>query len=188
MIIDGDVQGFPASELWSSATSSVAPHDDLLKTRHAFDIEVQQVTGGGMFITHGGRSRMQIAPATEMGAPQDAAHGGGTESGGLSDLVSRAILPAQCEDLCDRGGRSTAWPMPRTGRAVQQTSRTLGAVSAGPFGDRFRHPSQHVLHQRFSTTQRKSGILVDEWKTQLLRSAPGSRSANSISQSCSQQG
>src|SRR4029077_10812105 len=177
MIIDGDMQCFPAGELRASATSSVAAHDDLLKTGHAFDVEVQQVTGRGVFITHRGRSWMQIAPATQPGAPQDTAYGGGAQSRGLGNLVTRTMLPAQFEDGGSEGGRRTGRAMPRTRGAVQQASRTLDAISADPFGDRFRsdveagrgplqrHPSHHLLHQRFSTTQSKSGILVNVHST-----------------------
>src|ERR1700732_3903612 len=177
MIIDGDMQCFPAGELRASATSSVAAHDDLLKTGHAFDVEVQQVTGRGVFITHRGRSWMQIAPATQPGAPQDTAYGGGAQSRGLGNLVTRTMLPAQCEDGVSEGGRRTARAMPRTRGAVQQASRALDAIAADPFGDRFRsdveagrgplqrHPSHHLLHQRFSTTQSKSGILVNVHST-----------------------
>src|SRR4029077_14734858 len=87
------------------------------------------------------------------------------------------MLPAQFEDGGSEGGRRTARARPRTRGAAQQPSRTLDAISADPFGDRFRsdveagrgplqrHPSQHLLHQRFSTTQSKSGILVNVHST-----------------------
>src|SRR5712692_5919883 len=173
MIIDGDMQCFPAGELRASATFSIATHHNLPKAGHAFDVEVQQVPGRGVFITHRGWSWMQIAPATQTGAPQDTAHRGGAESGGLGDLVSRAILPAQFDDAGGEERRNTARAMPRTRGAVQQARRAFDAISVDPFGDRFRrdveagrgplqrHPSQHLLHQRFSTTQSKSGILVN---------------------------
>ena len=56
MIIDGDVQCFPAGELWVSATSSVAAYHDLPEARQASDIQVQQVTWRGEFVTDGGRA------------------------------------------------------------------------------------------------------------------------------------
>ncbi len=49
---------------------------------------------------------MQIAPAAEMGAAQDAADGGGTESGGACDLVGGTLPPPQLDDLIDQTGRS----------------------------------------------------------------------------------
>ncbi len=66
MIIDGYIQCFPAGELRTFATFSIATHRDLLKAGHAFE-------RCSMFIAHRRRSRMQITPTTETGAPQDTA-------------------------------------------------------------------------------------------------------------------
>jgi hypothetical protein len=62
VIVNGHVQRFPASELRPSTKPSVASHFHLLKTGHALDIEVQQVAGRRVFVTHRGRSGMQVPP------------------------------------------------------------------------------------------------------------------------------
>ena len=87
MIVDGDVQSLPAGELRAAAAPSIATNGDLLVAGHAFDVEVQQIAGSGMLIADDGRGGMEVAPAVEMSAPQDAADGGGTEMGGLADLI-----------------------------------------------------------------------------------------------------
>jgi hypothetical protein len=94
VIVNGDVQGLPAGELRTSTAAAVAANGDLLIASHAFDVEMQQIAGSGMFIAHHWRSGMQVAPAVEMSAAQDAADGGGTKSGGLSDLIGGAQLAA----------------------------------------------------------------------------------------------
>ena len=96
VIVDGDVQSLPAGELGTTATAAVAADGDLLIAGHALDVEMEQIAGSGMFVAHHRRSGMQIAPAVEMSALQNAADGGGTEAGGLGDLIGGMQL---------RGGR-----------------------------------------------------------------------------------
>jgi len=88
VIVNGDVEGLPAGELRTAAAASIAAQRDALIAGEGFDVEVEQVSRGGMFVAHPGRSRVQMAPAVEMSALQNAADGGGTEMGGLGDLVS----------------------------------------------------------------------------------------------------
>jgi len=87
VIVDGDVQSLPAGELRAAAATAVATNGDLLITGHALDVEVQQISGRGMFIAHDGRSGMEMAPAVEMSPPENAADGGGAEMGSLGDLI-----------------------------------------------------------------------------------------------------
>jgi hypothetical protein len=68
VIVDGDVQDLPASKLRASATTVVAANGDALIAGHGFDVEMEQVAGSGMFITHHGRRRMQMTPTVKMSA------------------------------------------------------------------------------------------------------------------------
>ena len=77
VIVDGDVQSLPAGELRAAAATAIAANGDLLIAGHALDVEMEQIAGSGMFIAHDGRSGMQVTPAVEMSALQDAADGGG---------------------------------------------------------------------------------------------------------------
>ena len=94
MIGDGDVQGLPAGELRATATTAVAADGDLLIAAHALDVEMKQISGSSVFITHDGRSGMEMAPAVELSPLKNAADGGGAEMGGLGDLIGGAEFAA----------------------------------------------------------------------------------------------
>ena len=102
MIVDGDVQGLPAGELRAPATAAIAANGDLLIAGHALDVEMEQIAGSGMLIADDGRGGMQVAPAVEMSALQDAADGGGAEMGGLGDVIGGMQLATQGDDLSHR--------------------------------------------------------------------------------------
>ena len=102
VIVDGDVQSLPAGELRSSAAAAVATNGDLLIAGHALDVEVEQIARSGMLVAHDRRSGMEMAPAVEVSALQNAADGGGAESGGLGDLIGGAQLAPQGDDLGDQ--------------------------------------------------------------------------------------
>jgi hypothetical protein len=111
VIVDGDVQSLPAGELRASAATAIATNGDLLIAGHALDVEMKQIAGRGMFIAHNGRSGMEMAPAVEMSAPEDAADRGGAEMGGLGDLIGGTQLATQCDDLSDQLRRGSARAM-----------------------------------------------------------------------------
>src|SRR5207302_9767331 len=76
----------------------VATPGDLLETAQAFDVEVEQICREGMFVTHHGWGGMQIAPTAEPNPAQNAADGGGTESGGAGNVISGTMLTAELDD------------------------------------------------------------------------------------------
>ena len=90
VIVDGDVQGLPAGELRAAATTAITTNGDLLIASHALDVEMQQIAGSGMLIADDRRSRMQLTPAVQLRALQDATDGGRTQTGGFGDLIGRA--------------------------------------------------------------------------------------------------
>jgi len=137
MVVDGDVQGLPAGELRAAAASSVAAQGDAQVAGHGFDVEVEQVPWGRMFVAHQGRSRVQVAPAVEMSALENAADGGGAEAGGLGDLVGGAQLAPQGYDLGDQLRRGCARAVPRTGGTIPQAGQPQGAVAGPPLGGGF---------------------------------------------------
>ena len=57
VIVDGDVQGFPAGMLVLTAAAAVAAPGDLLEAGHALDIEMEKIAGKGMLIAHHRRQR-----------------------------------------------------------------------------------------------------------------------------------
>jgi len=137
VIIDGDVQSLPAGELRASAATAVAADGDLLIAAHALDVEMKQIAGRGMFITHDGRSGMEMAPAVEMSPLKNAADGGGAEMGGLGDLIGGAEFAAQGNDLSDQLRRGSAWAMERSRGTIPQARQAQGAIAADPLGGGF---------------------------------------------------
>ena len=137
VIVDGDVQILPASELRTAAATAIAAHGDLLIAGHALDIEVKQIAGSGMFVAHHGRSGMEMTPAVQVSAPQDAADGGGTEPSGLGDVIGGTQLATQGDDLRDQLRRSSAWAVQGTRGMIPQAGQPLGAVAAEPLGSGF---------------------------------------------------
>jgi len=90
VIVDGDVQSLPAGELRAAAPPPVATNGDLLIAGHALDVEMEQIAGRGILVTHDGWGGMEMAPEVEMSPLEDAADGGGAEMGSLGDLIGGA--------------------------------------------------------------------------------------------------
>ena len=101
VVVDGDVEGFPTGMLVLATATTVSPPRNLLEAGHALDVEMEQVTGSGMFVTHDGWSRMQIAPTTEPNPAQNAADRGRTYGGAARDLIARSMVTAQMNDMLD---------------------------------------------------------------------------------------
>src|ERR1700675_5118941 len=98
VVVDGDMQGLPAGMFVLAATAAVGAPRDLLEAGHALDIEMEQIAGSGMFVAHDGRGGMQIAPATEPSAAQNAADGSRTDGGAAPDLMARERVPSQWKE------------------------------------------------------------------------------------------
>jgi hypothetical protein len=132
VIVDGDVQSLPAGELRAAAPPTVAPNGDLLIAGHALDVEMEQIAGSGMFIAHDGRSGMEMAPAVEMSAPEDATDGGGAEMGGLGDLIGGTQLATPSDDLGNQLRRGSARAMERSRGTIPQTEQAQSAIASEP--------------------------------------------------------
>src|SRR6266852_5741229 len=134
---------------------------------------MEQVSGSGVFITHHRGRRMQMAPAVEMSALQDATDSGGTELGGLGDAIGGMQLTPQGDHFFGQRRGSPARAAPGAGRTIPQTGRPLPAKTMHPLGGGFgsdaevgrgqlqRHSPGYILNQILSTAQAKSGILVN---------------------------
>ena len=171
VVVDGDVQSLEAWVLKQSSAAAVSAHQNLLITGKALDIKVEQIAREGVFVALHGRSGMEIAPAAETDAAQDAANGGGRETGGACDLIAGSMLPAQLDDAVDQFG---GWRTDCAGdaRSRRGARRCRGAESADPLGGglgshqkapaaALRVWPENKLCQLLSTAEGKSGILVD---------------------------
>jgi hypothetical protein len=56
VIIDGDMESFPAGELRTTATAAIAADGNLLVAGHSLDVEMHQIPRKRMFIAHHRRS------------------------------------------------------------------------------------------------------------------------------------
>ena len=65
VIVDGHMQGEKAGMLALAAQPPIAAPADLGEARHALDIEMHQVAGGGVLVTLDGRRGIQIAPPAQ---------------------------------------------------------------------------------------------------------------------------
>jgi hypothetical protein len=98
---------------------------------------MEQIAGSRMFITHDGRSGMQMAPAVEMSPPEDAAYGGGAEMSGPGNLIGGEQLATQGDDLRDQLRRGSARAVERARGTIAQAGQAQGAVAADPLGGGF---------------------------------------------------
>ena len=102
VVVDGDMQGLPSGMFVLAATATVGAPRDLLEAGHALDVEMQEIAGSGMFVAHDGRGRMQIAPATEPSAAQNAADGSRADGGATCDLIAGSMVTSQIDDVLDQ--------------------------------------------------------------------------------------
>ena len=72
------------------------------------DVDVQQVTRTGVFVSVGRQFGLEHADLVELEAGEDAADGGTTEAGLLSDLDAGLTLPPQPPDVLGDLGRYAA--------------------------------------------------------------------------------
>ena len=173
VIVDSDMQGLPTRMFLLPTAAAIAAPNDLLEAGHAFDVEMEEIAGEGMLIAHHRRQRMQIAPAAETSAAQNAADGGRTESGALCNLIGRTMLTAELNhqpDLARRSGSGTAM---RTRGTIAQSGSPFALITANPlrygFGSHAKagcgtaegQAANDGFDQRLSTAKRESGILVD---------------------------
>ena len=132
VIVDGDVQSLPAGELRAAAPPTVATNGDLLIAGHALDVEMQQIAGSGMLVAHHRGSGVQMTPAVQLSALQDATDGGRAEAGGLRDVIGGAQLATQADDLSDQLRRGSAWAMEGPRGTIPQAGQPQAAIALDP--------------------------------------------------------
>src|SRR5271170_177833 len=137
VVVDGDMQGLPTRVFMLTTAAAIAAPRDLLEAGHALDIEMEKITRKRRLITDHGRQRMQIAPATEPSAAQNAADGGRTESGASRDLIGGTMLTAEFNHQPDQARRSGSRTAMWTRGAVAQSGGAFAPITANPLGGGF---------------------------------------------------
>jgi hypothetical protein len=97
VIVDGDVEIFPPT-MMLPAPAPVGTDGDFCKTAQMFDIEMEQIAGSGVLVANHGHSELQVADAIQTQSAKDAADGGTTQAGGLSDVQAGEALSAKLFD------------------------------------------------------------------------------------------
>ena|ERR1035438_2973845 len=118
VVVDSDVQGFPTRMFVLTTAAAIAAPNDLLEAGQALDVEMKKIAGKRMLIAHHGRPGMQIAPAAETSATQNAADGGRTESSVLCNVIGRTMLPTEFNHQPGLARRSGSGTVMGTRRAV----------------------------------------------------------------------
>src|SRR5512135_1322446 len=92
-----------------AAQAAIAAQAHFGKAGHAFDIEMQQIARRGVLVTLHGWRRVQVAPAAQPGAAQNAADGGWAEASAVSDQIAGQTLAAQLDDVVGEAVGQTVW-------------------------------------------------------------------------------
>jgi hypothetical protein len=92
VIVDGDMQDLPAGT--ASFVTRIAGDavPGLGKASQFLGVQVQPITGMWVFVAAHRHDRLQVAPAVEMVAAQDAADSGAAQAGGLGDAHAGPTL------------------------------------------------------------------------------------------------
>jgi hypothetical protein len=118
VIVDSGMQSLPSRMFVLTTPATIAAPNDVLEAGHALDVEMEEIAGKGMLVAHHRRQGMQIAPTAETSAAQNAADGGGTESGALRHVIGRTTLATEFNHQPHLTRRSGSWTVKGTRRAV----------------------------------------------------------------------
>lgn len=133
---------------------------------------MEQITRGGMLITHDGSGRLEIANAVQAQTTQDATDGRPAQTGNLGDMeAGEALAPQLFHVLRHRFSGPTRRTM-RTRRTILQTGQSFLLITTRPLGCGWRANTeskrcglkrclvnQDLLDQLLSTDEGKSCIL-----------------------------
>ena len=174
MIVDGHVHVFPSAVADVLVAIPMNAMPDTAKTAQFLDIQMQQISRAGVFVAAGRRKRVEVAQTADAQALQDAADGGRAEFRFSRNAAAAPALTTQSFHLRNQNRRGGPTEMMRTGAVIPQPGRSFLAITAHPFGGGARTDLERggrrvpctplmndTFHQRLSTMQRKSGILMD---------------------------
>jgi len=103
---------------------------------------MKQITRMRVFVSLHGWSWMEIPPTIQPYPLQDAAHRGRAEAGGMGDVISRAMLATQCNDVISEKRRSGAGTAPGARGSIQQPKGSFLLMTANPLGNGLRSYSE----------------------------------------------
>src|SRR5208283_2395501 len=173
VVVDGDVEKLPtgaAGFISGIAGDAVARLDN---AGQLLDVEMQQIAGGSMFVTHDGYLGLQHFDLVELQSGQNAAHRGPAQPSGLGDANSGPALPTQPFYPLDQSQVHPARRAMGTRGAVAQRRAAGFPEAAYPLGrtlpaelelGRGLLQAQSAFHNTFckslSTVNRQSSMMV----------------------------
>jgi len=133
MVVDGDMEAFPAG-MMLAATATIGTSNDVGKSAQGLEVEMEQITGSGMFIANQRYSGFEIAQAVEAQATKNAADGGAAAACQAGNVQAGEALATKLFHLLDLMDRSTVRRAMRARGAVQEAGSALLLVAVDPFG------------------------------------------------------
>jgi len=173
MIINGDMDILPTPALGLLSAITIYAVTDAAETGQFLDVEVEQVSGLGIFIALDQWSGLQQGQAVQAQAAQNTTDGSGAEAGSNSNATTSPAPPPELDNLLHQIGWCGLTQAMGTRTAIVQASPSFAAKATHPLGCRFRADVERgcsrvqpqLLNQNFSdkclsTPKRESGILV----------------------------
>src|SRR5487761_1309941 len=151
VVVDGHIEELPAGAagfVLGIAGDAMAGFDD---AGQLLDVDVQQVSRGGVFVAHDGDLGLQHFGLVELQPSQDAAHRGPAEPGGLRDPHSGPALPPKPFHALDQLRTHAAWRAMRTRGSVHERRPATLAETAHPLGSTL--PAEPALGGRLAQAQ-----------------------------------
>src|ERR1700752_3844727 len=108
MVVNSDVQVFPAAMMLAAATA-IGTKLNVGEAAQLLDIEMEQIAGSRMLITHDGNGRLQIAHAVQAQATKDTTDGSAAQTGGLGDVEAGEALAPQLLHALRHRFSGTTW-------------------------------------------------------------------------------
>jgi len=106
VIVNGDIKELPAGTASFVLRVSGETVAGFVDARQLFDVDMQQVAGGGMLVANDGNGWFERANGVQFQAGQDAADGGPAQASGLRDSHAGPALATQLFDVGGRFGGS----------------------------------------------------------------------------------
>ena len=133
VIIDSDMDVFPSAVMFATA-ASIGTRNNAGEASQLLNIEVEQIARRSMLIANQRYSRLQIAPAVQTQAAENAADRSTAQASGLSNVEAGEALAPQLFDALRQRLPGATWRAMRSRGVIVQTSRTLQLIATGPLG------------------------------------------------------
>jgi len=140
VIIDGDVDVFPADAAPPLPAVPVDAVPDAADPPQLLDVEVDQLPGPGVLIAHDRSWGLQPVQPIEPQTAELRHHGRDREPVVLGDAATAPALPPAPQDLAPSVPRQALRRVVRPGRAVAQCGRGFGAGRLG-----LRRPAEPLV-------------------------------------------